>query len=73
MAVASLEEYDRQELLTEINELKRKLSKKKADLIKTKSRMANYRNKVLKMKATIAYQRSRILQLYSGDQISEIN
>jgi hypothetical protein len=73
MSGASLEEYDRQQLLAEIDELKRKLGKKKAELIKTKSRMANYRNKVLKMKATIAYQRARILQLYNGEPVSEIN
>lgn len=64
MARSRLAEYDRDQLLEEIDSLKKKLNKKRNDLVKTKSRVVWYRDKMQKMKATIDYQRSRILQLY---------
>ena len=65
-----LEEFEKARLLEEIQELKAKLSKKKAELTKAKSRLATCREKLLKMKATVSYQRARLLQLYRGEEQS---
>jgi uncharacterized coiled-coil DUF342 family protein len=64
-------DFDRSQLLEEIAELKKKLSKKRTDLITTKSRLANCREKMQKMKVTILYQRTRIVQLYKGQSESQ--
>jgi hypothetical protein len=68
MSRTRLEEYDKAQLLEEIDILKKKLNKKKAELKTTRSRLANYKERVRRSKATIAYQRSRILQLYAAEK-----
>lgn len=45
--------------------LRRKLAEKKVQLRQTRSTLSQARIKVKKMKAIIAYQRERIVQLYS--------
>jgi chromosome segregation ATPase len=64
MARILLKAMDREELLTCVIELKKKLDKKKSDLVKIKSKLSAAQSKLEKMKATIHFQRHRILELH---------
>lgn len=52
------------ELVTENAELKRKLSKKNEDLSRARFRLRKARAEIVRLKQIVAYQRSRILELY---------
>ena len=64
MRTKKLEELTKDELLTQIAEMEKKLSKIKLDLSKARSKATNYKEKFLKTKSIVSYQRARIVQLY---------
>jgi hypothetical protein len=64
MARNKLEDYTSAQLLEVIAEMKKKITRKNLDLTRARKRVSMSREKMQKMKATIAYQRTRILQLY---------
>jgi hypothetical protein len=66
----NLEECDHDQLLEIIAELQEKLVRKNERLSKAQSKLKYYRDKFEKMKDTVAYQRSRIVQLYSREASS---
>ena len=63
-----LKDLDKEQLLQQIAEIRKQLVKKKSDHTKTKKRLSFYRHKLQKLKAIVSFQRSRILQLYRGEQ-----
>jgi hypothetical protein len=63
-------EQSKGQLLAEIAELEKELNKKKLDLRKARAKLITYRSRIQKMKVIISYQRSRILQLYNTQGVS---
>lgn len=68
MARASFEDFEKAELLLVVEELQRKLTRKKDALKKTKAKLVTTRHRLKKMEDTVAYQRRRILELYRGTE-----
>jgi hypothetical protein len=64
MARKNIEELDKNQLLEQLHELKKKLDKKKNELARTKTKLFSAQDKIEKMKVTVQFQRNRILQLY---------
>ena len=64
MARKNIEELEKDQLLEQLHELKKKLDKKKNELVRTKTKLLSAQDKIEKMKLTVQFQRDRILQLY---------